>query len=52
MPLLVQAIRMAHAISLSLSIYGFDLRRNRTTWRNVGLMVERRLYLKDRTDEN
>jgi energy-coupling factor transport system permease protein len=51
-PLLVQAIRMAHAISLSLSIYGFDLRRNRTTWRNVGLMVERRLYLKDRTDEN
>jgi energy-coupling factor transport system permease protein len=48
----VQAIRMAHSISLSLSIYGFDLRRNRTTWRNVGLMVERRLYLKDRIDEN
>jgi energy-coupling factor transport system permease protein len=51
-PLLVQAIRMAHAISFSLSIYGFDLRRNRTTWRNVGLLVERRLYLKDSIDEN
>lgn len=42
-PLLVQAIRMAHAISLSLSIYGFDMSRKRTTWRNVGLLVEPRL---------
>ncbi|MDQ0394175.1 energy-coupling factor transporter transmembrane component T family protein [Labrys monachus] len=43
MPLLVQAIRMAHAISLSLSIYGFDLKRKRVTWRNVGVLVEARL---------
>ncbi|WEX09655.1 energy-coupling factor transporter transmembrane component T [Chelativorans sp. AA-79] len=42
-PLLVHAIRMAHAISLSLSIYGFDMHRKRTTWRNVGLLVEPRL---------
>lgn len=46
-PLLVQAIRMAHAISLSLAIYGFDTRRKRTTWRNVGLLVESRLNSKD-----
>lgn len=42
-PLLVQAIRMAHAISLSLAVYGFDTSRKRTTWRNVGLLVESRL---------
>ncbi|PWW01500.1 energy-coupling factor transport system permease protein [Hoeflea marina] len=42
-PLLVQAIRMAHSISLSLSIHGFDMREKRTTWRKVGLMVEPRL---------
>lgn len=42
-PLLVQAIRMDHAISLSLAIYGFDTKRKRTTWRNVGLLVESRL---------
>ncbi|WP_409558682.1 energy-coupling factor transporter transmembrane component T family protein [Brucella pseudogrignonensis] len=42
-PLLVQAIRMAHAISLSLAIYGFDTKRKRTTWRNVDLLVESRL---------
>ncbi len=42
-PLLVQAIRMAHAISLSLAIYGFDTKRKRTTWRNVGLLVDRDL---------
>lgn len=42
-PLLIQAVRMAHAISLSLSIYGFDLSRKRTTWREVGLLVEHRL---------
>lgn len=46
-PLLVQAIRMAHAISLSLAIYGFDTKRKRTTWRNVGLLVESRLNPKD-----
>ena len=39
-PLLVQAVRMAHAISLSLAINGFDMRRKRTTWRHVGLLVE------------
>ena len=44
-PLLVQAVRMAHSISLSLSISGYDMRRRRTTWRNVGLMVEPRLPL-------
>lgn len=46
-PLLVQAIRMAHAISISLSIYGFDMKRKRTTWRNVGLLVEPKLNLKE-----
>jgi len=46
-PLLVQAVRTAHAISLSLSIYGFDTRRKRTTWREVGLLVEPRLPIKD-----
>lgn len=47
-PLLVQAIRMAHAISISLSLYGFDMRRKRTTWRHVGLLVEPSLTIKDR----
>lgn len=42
-PLLIEAVRLAHAISLSLSIYGFDLSRKRTTWREVGLLVEHRL---------
>ncbi|MFE3837221.1 energy-coupling factor transporter transmembrane component T family protein [Pseudogemmobacter sonorensis] len=42
-PLLVQAVRMAHAISFSLAIYGFDLGRRRSTWREVGLMVEPRM---------
>lgn len=46
-PLLVQAIRMAHAISFSLTLYGFDLGRKRTTWREVGLMVESRLTFND-----
>jgi energy-coupling factor transport system permease protein len=50
-PLLVQAIRMAHAISLSLSIYGFDLRRKRITWRNVGVFVEPRLALGDKKND-
>ncbi|EPX76461.1 energy-coupling factor transporter transmembrane component T family protein [Salipiger mucosus] len=39
-PLLVQAIRMAHAISLTLELGGFDLGRKRTTWREVGLLVD------------
>lgn len=42
-PLLIEAVRLAHAISLSLSIYGFDLSRKRTTWREVGLLVDHRL---------
>lgn len=46
-PLLVQAIRMAHAISFSLALYGFELGRKRTTWRDVGLMVESRLKFKN-----
>ncbi|MBO1040221.1 energy-coupling factor transporter transmembrane component T family protein [Brucella pituitosa] len=50
-PLLVQAIRMAHAISLSLAIYGFDTKRKRTTWRNVGLLVESRLRVVPSKDE-
>ncbi|MCK4205158.1 energy-coupling factor transporter transmembrane protein EcfT [Brucella pituitosa] len=50
-PLLVQAIRMAHAISLSLAIYGFDTKRKRTTWRNVGLLVESRLRAAPTKDE-
>ncbi|OLP62556.1 ABC transporter substrate-binding protein [Xaviernesmea oryzae] len=49
-PLLVQAIRMAHAISFSLSLYGYDLAQKRTTWRQVGLMVEPRLKIKDQAD--
>ncbi|EPX76766.1 energy-coupling factor transporter transmembrane component T family protein [Salipiger mucosus] len=48
-PLLVQAIRTAHAISFSLSLYGFELSRKRTTWREVGLMVEPRMTWKDMT---
>ncbi|MCM2475397.1 energy-coupling factor transporter transmembrane protein EcfT [Rhizobium sp. CG5] len=51
-PLLVQAIRMAHAISFSLAIYGFDLKQKRTTWRIVGLMVEPRMTIKDKTDDH
>lgn len=48
-PLLVQAIRMAHAISFSLALYGYDLGRKRTTWREVGLMVEARLKFNSNT---
>ncbi|WP_428929489.1 energy-coupling factor transporter transmembrane component T family protein [Marinibacterium sp. SX1] len=48
-PLLVQAIRTAHAISFSLTLYGFDLSRKRTTWREVGMMVEPRMTWKDMT---
>ncbi|WP_412474943.1 energy-coupling factor transporter transmembrane component T (plasmid) [Rhizobium sp. WW22] len=50
-PLLVQAIRMAHAISFSLTLSGYDLKHKRTTWREVGLMVEQRLSMKDKTYE-
>lgn len=42
-PLLVQSLRMAHAISTSLSVYGFDSKVRRTSWRRVGLLVEDRL---------
>lgn len=48
-PLLVQAIRTAHAISFSLTLYGFDLSRKRSTWREVGLMVEPQLSWKENT---
>ncbi|WP_027132862.1 energy-coupling factor transporter transmembrane component T family protein [Geminicoccus roseus] len=44
-PLLVQSIRMAHAISTSLAVNGFDAAHKRTTWRQVGLTVEARLPL-------
>jgi energy-coupling factor transport system permease protein len=50
-PLLVQAVRMAHAISFSFTLYGFDLKRSRTTWRQVGLFVEPRLEIEDKTNE-
>lgn len=42
-PLLVQAVRMAHSISLALTLYGFDTRHKRSTWREVGFFVESRL---------
>lgn len=35
-PLMVQTYRMAEAISLTLSLYGFDPAIRRTTWRDVG----------------
>ncbi|MBB3609935.1 energy-coupling factor transporter transmembrane component T [Rhizobium sp. BK602] len=50
-PLLVQAIRMAHALSFSFTLYGYDLKHKRTTWRNVGVMVEPRLSMKDKSRE-
>ncbi|MDK4715688.1 energy-coupling factor transporter transmembrane component T [Rhizobium sp. CNPSo 4039] len=50
-PLLIQAIRMAHAISFSLTLYGYDLKHKRTTWREVGLMVEQRLSMKDKAHD-
>lgn len=42
-PLLVHAVRMAHAISLSLTVNGHGAAVKRTTWRRVGLLVEDRL---------
>ncbi|NEK19002.1 energy-coupling factor transporter transmembrane component T [Rhizobium leguminosarum] len=50
-PLLVQAVRLAHTISFSLTLYSFDLKRKRTTWREVGVMVESRLSFKERIDD-
>jgi energy-coupling factor transport system permease protein len=44
-PLLVQGVRMAHAISTSLAVNGFDATTKRTTWRHVGVTVEPRLPL-------
>jgi energy-coupling factor transport system permease protein len=45
-PLMVQTFRMAESIALSLSIYGFDPRTRRSTWREVGwLTVETRFPL-------
>jgi energy-coupling factor transport system permease protein len=38
-PLLVQAYRMAEAISIGLCLQGFDLRTPRTTWRRVGWLT-------------
>lgn len=46
-PLLVQAIRMAQAISTGLAVSGFDPAVRRTTWRQVGLRVEPRLPMED-----
>lgn len=39
-PLLVQAVRMAHAISVSLTLAGYDTGHKRTTWRRVGVFVD------------
>lgn len=38
-PLMVQTYRMAEMISLALSIYGFDPRVRRTSWRDVGWLT-------------
>ncbi|MBN9080634.1 MAG: hypothetical protein BGP04_20395 [Rhizobiales bacterium 62-17] len=38
-PLMVQTYRMAEAISLTLSLYGFDPGVKRTSWRDVGLIA-------------
>jgi energy-coupling factor transport system permease protein len=38
-PLMVQTFRMAESIALALSIYGFDPRARRTSWRDVGLLT-------------
>jgi energy-coupling factor transport system permease protein len=38
-PLMVQTYRMAEMIALALSIYGFDPRIRRTTWRDIGLLT-------------
>ena len=38
-PLIVQAFRMAEAISLTLHLYGFDTTTRRTSWREMGLVA-------------
>jgi energy-coupling factor transport system permease protein len=38
-PLMVQTYRMAEMIALALSIYGFDPRVRRTTWRDIGWLT-------------
>jgi len=38
-PLMVQTYRLAEMIALALSIYGFDPRVRRTTWRNIGWLT-------------
>jgi energy-coupling factor transport system permease protein len=38
-PLMVQTYRMAEAISLGMSLHGFDLKARRTTWRDVGWLT-------------
>jgi energy-coupling factor transport system permease protein len=38
-PLLIQTYRMAEAISLGMSLHGFDLRVRRSTWRRVGWLT-------------
>jgi energy-coupling factor transport system permease protein len=38
-PLMVQTYRMAEMIALALSIYGFDPRLRRTSWRDVGWLT-------------
>ncbi len=38
-PLMVQTYRMAEMIALALSIYGFDPRVRRTSWRNIGWLT-------------
>lgn len=38
-PLMVQTFRMAEAISLTLHLYGFDAKTNRTSWREIGLIA-------------
>jgi energy-coupling factor transport system permease protein len=38
-PLMVQTYRMAEMIALALSIYGFDPRLQRTSWRDIGWLT-------------
>lgn len=38
-PLMVQTYRMAEAISLALSLHGFDPRVRRTSWRTIGWLT-------------
>ena len=38
-PLMVQTYRMAEMIALALSLYGFDPRQRRTSWRDIGWLT-------------